>query len=332
MSMTFPENDPTIPRLGGLKRALMVGLLAAFIAAIVVAFLPNYYRSQSKILPSDSKNSGSLGQLAAAAATLGLGGGMADSGDGNFVEILKSRSLTEDLLNTEYQFHSRPWRFGPEKLCRQTLYDYLKAENIDRAVTQAREIVSASIDTKTKIVTLSAETKSPELSQQIVKKATQDLEEFVLVKGRTKGGEKARFATARLEESRQERESAEAAFRNFLEGNRNYQTSSDPTVRLLGTRLEADLKLRQQLVLTLALNREQALLEEKNDVPIVNILDDANLPIDKSSPKRVTIVLLSFLAFAVVTWGRLNRQWLRARLLDVDAGDPIPDSSQKESA
>ena len=103
---------------------------------------------------------------------------------------------------------------------------------------------------------------------------------------------------------------------HFLEVNRNYQTSSDPSVRLQGIRLETELRLRQQLITTLAMNREQALLEEKNDIPILNILDPGNLPIHKSRPSRGSTVMSAFLAafFLVLAWQ--HRAWIKANLIE----------------
>jgi hypothetical protein len=111
---------------------------------------------------------------------------------------------------------------------------------------------------------------------------------------------------------------AEDVLRRVLESNRNFQTSSDPSVRLKGSRLETELRLRQQLVTSIAMNREQALLEEKNDIPILNVLDPANLPIDKSKPARSIIVILVTLLVSLGTWAWQNRGWIKERLLADD--------------
>jgi len=301
------------------------------VAAIVSMFMPNYYRSEARILPADSKGVGGLGQLAQAAAAFGVGLPSQDSGDANFVDILNSRSIREDLLRAEYQFRVKRWKFGPETEHKETLYDYLDFPNMDRAIKEVGTLVVAFRDPKTKVISLTAETKSPSLSQQIVQRAVRDLGAFVMEKGRTRGGEKARFAEARLNDSKEEALKAEDAFRKFLEVNRSYQVSADPTVRLLGTRLEATLKLRQQLVMTLALNLEQALLEEKNDVPIVNVMDDPNLPEEKSRPKRSVIVLLAFFGGTAAAWAWLNREWLRTRLLANEEPTVVGPLSTKES-
>ncbi len=299
--------------------AFAAGLLSAGMAIL----MPNYYRSQAQLLPVETKQAGGLGNLAATVAALGVGMPMGEGLDANFVDILQSRWIKESVLNTEFRFHVRSWRFGADRPRRETLYAYLEEKNMDRAVKALDGILTASRDPKTKVITISAETKSPELSQIIVRHATEQLNRFQIEHGRTRGGEKAAFAELRLAEARREMDQAEEAFRAFLESSRNYQVSADPSVRLRGARLEAELNLRRQLVLTLAINREQALLEAKNDIPILNVLDAGNLPIDKSRPARAIIILLVTLLSGLGAWGWQNQNWLRERLFEDNYDSPI---------
>jgi uncharacterized protein involved in exopolysaccharide biosynthesis len=189
---------------------------------------------------------------------------------------------------------------------------------MDRAVKELGTVLSASRDLKSQVISISAETRSPELSQLIVRRAGKLLEVFLQEKGRTRGGAKAAFAEARLAEARREMDEAEDALRRFLEGNRNFQTSGDPAVRLKGTRLETELRLRQQLVTSIAMNREQALLEEKNDIPILNVLDAGNLPIDKSRPARSSFVLgvMVLVASGFFAWDHRERLKVLLRVED----------------
>lgn len=317
--MSQPSEAPTLDLKASLKKPLQWALAAGLLTAVVTLFMPNYYRSEAKLLPVESKGlSGNLGGLASAAAAFGVSVPGGDGNDANFVDILNSRSLREQLLQTEFQYHTRAWRFGSEHPVKGTLYDYVDEKNIDRAVKELGKVLSVSRDLKSKVITLSAETKFPELSQQVVQRTGKLLEAFLQEKGHTRGGAKAIFAEARLADARTEMDQAEDAFRRFLEGNRNYQASGDPAVRLRGTRLENELRLRQQLVTTLAMNREQALLEEKNDIPILNVLDSGNLPIDKSRPGRSSMVLAGALLAGAVSWGWLNFAWIMGRLQDGD--------------
>ena len=277
------------------------------------------------MLPVDTRAlGGGLSGLSAAAAAFGLNMPGGEGSDANFVDILFSRSLRESLLKTQYKFHVRSWRFGAEREHQETLYAFLRQQNMDRAVIRLAGTFTASRDLKTKVLTITAETRSPELSQQIVRNAVHLLEEFVQQKGRTRGGFKAAFAEARLEEARRDLLKIENEFRVFLEGNRNYVQSTDPGVRLRGMHLETEYRLRQQLVTTLAVNREQSLLEEKNDIPILNVLDSGNLPIEKSRPTRSNFVLVAFLLVFTGTWGWANRAWIMMQLKG--GPDPEPDS------
>jgi len=307
-------NDAVIPSsswLSSLKRPFLVAVIAAMGAALILIFMPNYYKSEVRLLPLDAKSSSSgLGSLAAAAAAFGVGLPGQDASDSNYADIVASRRIREGLLKTEFRFHVRKWRYGKEQFRIQTLYEYLKAKNIDNGCDKVGAILTANRDLKTKILLLSAETKSPELSQQVVRRSAKLLEDFVMERGQTRAGQKASFTEARLSEARNESHAIEEVFRKFMDNNRNYQTSLDSSIRLQGLRIENEFKLQQQLVVTLALNREQALLEEKNDMPILNVLDDGDLPVEHSRPKRSLLVGLTFILAVAGSWAWYNREWL----------------------
>lgn len=306
----------TAPRefVKGFSRSLKIAVYTGFVAGFVSILLPNNYRSESRLLPMQNSSGSGLGSLAAAAAGLGVGLGIPGASDANFVDILDSRWLGEKLLMTNFRFRTRTWWFGKESVHQESLYDYLDEPNVDRALKALDKTMSVTRDFKTNIILLTAETRSPELSQQILHRATELLNIFVVENARTQGSEKAAFSGARLEDARKELDKAEKAFREFLESNRNYQMSLDPEVRLRGARLEAELSLRRQLMVTLAMNREQALLDAKNDIPIINVLDPGNLPIEKSGPPRGLIVLLSMLLAGLGNWTWMYREWVRERL------------------
>jgi len=286
---------------GSMKKPIRNGLLAAFLIACYTLFIDNVYKAEAKILPADSRGGG-VSQMAAAAAAVGVSVPGQESSDSAFVDIVTSRWMAKNLLAANYQFTTRSGYFGRPKVHNETLLDFLKVKNMDRAVKAMKDIISVKRDLKSKLLTITVETKSPELSHQIVRNAVNFLEEFIKLKSRTRGGNKAIFTAERLKEAQAECEKAEADSAKFLDAHRNYATSNDPSVRLRGASLETRLKLRQQVVTTLTLNYEQALIEEKNDMPILNILDGGDLPLDKSAPSRGMIVILAGLIVGGGTW------------------------------
>ena len=295
-----------------LRQPLQIGLATSLLAAIVSITLPNQYKSETRILPADGRSTG--GGAVAAAAAMGVNIPGQESPDAVLVDILNSRSLREALLNVHFNFKVRTWYFGKEQTRNQTLFDYLGKKNIDRAVKALKGRITVTRDIKTKLITLTVETESPELSQQMAQRLVSLLDEFVVTKSQTRGGVKATFSEKRLFEARMEMTRAEESFRIFLDNNRNYLASPDPAVRLKGNGLDNELKLRTQLVSTLAIAREQALLEEKNDMPILNVLDVGNLPFEKSGPSRASIVGISLFLGTILSFSFVNRVLLRKLL------------------
>ena len=156
----------------GLKRPFQFGMVVAFLTAIITLFQPNYYRSVARLLPVESKAlPGALGGLASAAAAFGIGSAGGDGIDANFPDILGSRLILEQILKTGFEYHIRSNRFGAERLVRGTVFDYFEAKNMDQAVGKLGAALSVSRDIKSKVVSISTETKSPELSQQITQRA-----------------------------------------------------------------------------------------------------------------------------------------------------------------
>lgn len=268
-------------------RILAAGLIVGLLSGLISLFVPNYYRSEATILPADARSaSASLGQIAAAAAAVGVTIPGQDTADVAYVDILGSRNIREKLLATKYRYRIAPWLFFSEKIEEKTLYDYLGKRNQDRALVELAKHIGISRSPRTKLLTVSVETKSADLSQLVARDMVKYLELFLMEKMRTKGGSKAAFAAERLAEARKNLEQQELLFRGFMRANKGYQTSLDPEVRLGGAKLELEMKLRQQLVATLSMAYEQALMEEKNDMPILNVLDAGNLPSEQAYPHR----------------------------------------------
>lgn len=286
--------------------------------------LPDRYSSESKILPAADGKSAGLGNLASAAAAFGVALPGGDGGDANFVDILNSRTIRERLLGSEFVYGDKTWHFGMSVARKSYLYQYIAEKNVDRALLELSRMIIVSRDLKTKVVTIRVETKSAELSQSIARRMVALLEEFVQERGRTKGGAKALFAQARLNDAQKELVNVEDKFRGFLGANRNYLTSTDPSVRLLGMRMELDLKLHQQLVSTLVLSREQALMDEKNDIPVLNVLEWGNLPCEKNWPPRGLISLFVGSLSFVSAWMVGNRKALKSLMVD-----PVGNSLEK---
>lgn len=296
-----------------LGRTLVRALAAGILVAGISLFISSEYRSTASILP-DSQNE-QASTLMAAAATLGVRAPRgADDPGLTFPEILNSHWLAERLVTTPFDFTYRTGLVGPWHHQHETLKSYLGFTQTDRAIQALPGILSVRRDIKSGTLTLSAETKSAELSQQVVRTALALLEEFLTERKNTHGKVKAEFVRARIKDAEGQAQAAENALREFLARNKNYRLSGDPGIQLTGARLEAGLVLRRQVVATLTLNLEQALQEEKDRIPTLSILDNGNLPEIKSRPSRALLVLFAMILAGAASLAWDGRRHLLARL------------------
>jgi len=310
---------PSLPFEGplpGLRKALLAGLLLAVAMAAFSLSMSNRYTSQVRLLPKDPRAAGGgLGAVAIAAEALGVGGmGMDDPGMA-YLDILESRRVGAALLTRTYRFGERGWMFGPQRAHTESLLSYMKAANLDQGLARLPDLLDPQRDMKSGLVTIAATTTSPELSQQVAQGAARELEDYILVHSQTQAGAKAQFATASLAKASAEELQAEQDLEQFLMRNRDYQNSSNPEVRIRGTRLDAQLQLRQQLVANLAMTRDQALLEAKDAIPVLNVLDEGQLPLEKSGPRRALMVAGAFLLGCLGTLAWRHRTWVLAHMI-----------------
>jgi len=297
------------------KMPFQAALVAAFLGGACTLMMRNHYVSEARILPADSKGLGGLGGLSAAAAGMGLNIGGGDGQEANFGEILNSRWVAEQLLGQDFSYSINNPFLRTEMQFRGSLYSILKCPNLDVGVGIIHHWLYIDQDPKTRILTVSAETESQQLSQELVNRAISLLATYIKTRNQTRGGAKAVFALARVKEATEELHTSEAKLIEFMDRNHNFRASSDPKVLLAGTMLENDLRLKQQILNTNCINREQALMEEKNDIPVLNVLDRGNYPFVKAGPPRAKIVLCTFLIVFLAAIALSQREWLKAHLL-----------------
>ena len=176
-------------------------------------------------------------------------------------------------------------------------------------------MITVQKDLKTKLITISVKTYSPDLSQQIARKIVKSLDRFAIEKLQTRGGAKAAFTAERVEESQISYNKVMDESRVFYEDHRNFATSIDPAVRLKAQELENLLKLRQQVLMTLVLSHEQALMQQKDDLPILNVLDPGDRPDEHSGPANSVLVVLCSILAGIIGITHLYRRQIWFKMI-----------------
>jgi hypothetical protein len=296
---------------------LLHACLAGLAAAGAAVCLPNQYRSEARIL-SDAGHAGGGSSMRtgvwAPTAPPEIPTSREDGPTVIYVDILNSRRMAEQLLAQGYDYSDRWWRFGPRRRVRGSLLAYLKAGNVDRAMGPLKKLLAVQRDPKSGLLTISAVTRSPELSMQVVRRAAENLRDFLVEFSQAAGKNKVRFTLGRLEEVQAKYRDAAGEFQAFQDANRNWDTSPAPGVRFRGTQLKERLDLWKQVVTNLTLNHEQALLEAQNDTQTLLLMDPGNLPLEKCRPARAFIVFIAASAAGVGSWAFRNRAAIASRI------------------
>jgi len=156
------------------------------------------------------------------------------------------------------------------------------------------------------LLTLAAETTSPELSMQVVRRAVEELRLALVELGQAEGRSRIRTSGDRLEEVRAIYQGKSDAFQSFQDANRNWEGSPSPNLRFRGAQLKEQLALWHQVLSNLTLNQEQALLDARNDAQTLLVLDPGGLPTAKSKPHRSFIVFGAMVLTGAASWAVIN--------------------------
>jgi len=116
-----------------------------------------------------------------------------------------------------------------------------------------------------------------------------ELEQFIIKINTTKAAENTKFIESRLAETLSTLEKKELDLKNYRVSNKRIENS--PERQLEQGILLRELKVQEEIYLTLKKEMEISKIEEVKSLPLIQILDQATVPTEKSKPKRRIIML-----------------------------------------
>lgn len=292
---TGPKQTPAAPPDGGEVRPLVVlakviqawkllaGLaFAGAVAGILLAVvLPPVFRANAMVLPETTGSAPS--SVVSLAQQFGVGIAQNAASPQLYLRILESRSLRDSVLLVQYADPRRP-----DSGETASLMDILEIEGdspeerLETARDELGELTSAAVDDETGVISISVSSEYPDLAAAVVNRQVDLLNVFNLQTRRTQARERREFVEDRLATARAELGAAEDALQRFLQANRMFESSSE--LRFRHDQLQRDLNIKQEIVLTLAREYEQARIEEVNDAPVLTVIDRAVPPAEEEGP------------------------------------------------
>ncbi len=281
------------------RRVVAITLVVTLIAVGGSFLLPPTYQAKVRIIPASSVDRmPSLSQFGIDLGQLGLLGTARAGSPFLYPEIVRSRTLLHQVLEMSFpsdegQRHAR-------------LIDVIQpgkdsAKRTERALRKMLKLVGATVDRRTGVLTIEVRAPRPLLAAGVANSLEALLQRFMIESFTSQAGKNRIFIEGRLQEAQVQVVEQEERLRGFRE--RNLRVGNSPRLLLEEGRLTRALREQEEIYVTLSRQYEMAKIEEHRDVPVLNVLDPAEPPVFRHSPKRRVLVGLGFLAGLALACG-----------------------------
>lgn len=305
----------------------------AVIAGLVVAFsIPKEYTTTVKLAPEVSDPSKKMGGLGGLAAMAGINlnsqmGTDAISPD-LYPDVVSSIPFLlelfpvevkdkEDELNTTLYAYMQDYQkmawwgyligipgktlvavkelFAGEEEESKGLDAYRLTVEQTEVIKSLQERVSATVDKKTMVITVSVQMQDPLISADMTKIVVEKLQSYITNYRTQKVKQDLEFTEKVFVEAKQSYYAAQKAYAVFEDANKNIISASYRTEQ---ERLRNEMTLTFNVYNTLAQKLEQDKLRVQEQTPVYTVLSPATVPLRASSPKKV-LILVGFVFLAL---------------------------------
>lgn len=281
------------------RLVLGVPFAVAFGTAIISLLQPKLFTATASFVSEPEESAPSLpAGLASVASQLGIVMPRGTSTSPQFYgELLRTRSIRDQLLMSAF---SDPHPGGTGSV---TLLETFEVQGrteegrLERARNKLDDALTVRVDNLTGIVTVRMETRFPELSAAVANRLIELVATFNLGTRQTNAMQRRSFVEKRVIEAEEELNAAEEVMKDFLERNR---LQGSPELSFQFDRLQRQVTIKQEVLIALSRQYEEARIQEVNDTPAITILDRAVVPEKRSSPKRKLMVMFAVLPATVL--------------------------------
>jgi uncharacterized protein involved in exopolysaccharide biosynthesis len=160
-----------------------------------------------------------------------------------------------------------------------------------KIVEKFQDRISVEVDSKTGVISISAEMPDARAAAEVTNSAYKLLTEYLIDYKISKAQQNLDFVQERYEESKLEFVNAQKRLAAFNDRNRNVVTAMAQTEL---ERLQNEYNIAFEVYKGLATQLEQSKIAVKEETPVFKVLEPVKVPVDKKRPKR-TIILSVFI-------------------------------------
>ncbi len=250
------------------------------------------FTAEAQFMPKGASGQGGLGAIAARFG-VNFGGNDASQSPQLYTDLLETKSLLWPVAQKEYRITTDSGvRTG-------NLIQIFRIRNPRPIVVKVKVIerlqgaIKATMMPKTGVINVAVTTYNPELSLQIAQNLLDQVNIYNLTNRQEQAASERAFIEKELGERGAELRASEADLESFLERNRQYRTS--PELMLEYGRIQRDVDRRNATYSGLLNARESARIEEVRDLPVINVIEDPEMPIGPNPRGGVKKTLLGMI-------------------------------------
>ena len=321
-------------RLWGERKFLFKCCGVAIVVGLVVAFsIPKEYSTTVKLAPETSDPSKKMGNLGGLAAMAGINLNSTSGADAIspdlYPDVVSSIPFLLELFPVQvtnekgdysaslYDYMNEDqksvwWSYvvqAPFKLLGVVKGLFSKEESVSSGeltsfrltkeqadvINALQERISASVDKKTSVITVSVQMQDPLISANITQIVLEKLQGYITNYRTQKVKQDLEFTEKVFSEARESYYKAQRAYAAFEDANKNIISASYRTEQ---ERLKNEMTLTFNVYNTLAQKLEQDKLRVQEQTPVYTIIQPATVPLKAASPKK-PLILIGFVFLAI---------------------------------
>lgn len=317
------------------RRVLLKSVLLAGLIGLLISLLsPKEFVSWTTVVPQTSNKASKLSGISSIAAMAGFNLDMAADeqlSPAIYPQIVSSVKYQMELMNSKFsiegsdqpvsllsyyeeyaklgflyrsgvyisdkldQLTERMKGSGKRKLRVEGSPVYLtkKEERIRKLIERQ---VTLNVDTKNGYVTLYSSFPEAELSAEVAENARELLQIYVTNFKIKKAADQLAFIEGRYNERKEEFEKIQKTLANFRDQNKYISSAIAATEE---EKLKSEYSIALSVYNELTKQLEQAKIQVKEDTPVFSVIQTAKVPLVKSKPKRV-LILVMWLFFGAI--------------------------------
>lgn len=319
------------------KKLIIWSVCGAVIGLIIAFSIPREYTTDVKLAPETTDNKAAAGGLGALASMAGLGTS-ASGADAVYPQlypdVVSSVPFVTSLFNVKITTSDKdepqtmtveqymedelraPWwsvitgapfkllgmlRGGDEEAGTKPLDNFRLTQDEARLVEAVNRRITASVDQKTSVVTISVMMQDPLVSAVLADTVVNRLQAYVTDYRTNKARKDLEYAETLNEEAKADYYAAQQKYAEYLDRNQGLAFQS---ARITSDRLQNEAQLAFSLYNQTAQQVQKAKAKVQETTPVYAIITPATVPVKPTSPRKALILVgFTFLAFvACAAW------------------------------